>query len=76
MYYIIGVLFVCREIFLLFIYMSKCIYILWFEVCIIYGLFNCFGKEGMKKLMIFVYMINIIFFRMCISCIFDIIMLI
>lgn len=68
MYYIIGVLFVCSEIFLLFIYMSKCIYILCFEVCIIdYGLFNCFGKEGMKNLMIFNLFICLIkFFLECV----------
>lgn len=75
-HYIIGVLFACSEIPLLSIHTSKCIYAPRLEVCTIYGPSNRFGKEGMKKLTIFVHMINIIFLRMCISRIFDIIMLI
>lgn len=75
-HYIIGVLFACSEIPLLSIHTSMCIYTPRLEVCTIHGPSNRFGKEGMKKLTIFVHMINIIFLRMCISRIFDIIMLI
>lgn len=49
-HYIIGVLFACREIPLLSIHMSKCIYTPRLEVCTIHGPSNRFGKEGMKKL--------------------------
>lgn len=78
-YYIIGVLFACSEIPLLSIHTSMYIYI---HHNLKYAQFmdyiQSFWKEGHEKPddIQFVHMFNIIFLRMCLSRIFDIIMLI